>query len=247
MLDDPHLHHSGDAATRSSTDATPTSAIATVPTPTVATVATPAPMIASSKSVLNPSPQGLPNRQRLSELPHALLHADRLTDLAHFLCDLRVIECFFEAGRGYAEQLLVLYDEAITRIAAHSNGGNSIGSNGSGDNRSGGNSSGGMAGVNNLLKSFFLFVSRWFHVLCLEPSLLPSLASNAPQTSPVTAAAASLISAPSAPGVDCPPMPRPFLQWLNRPLIADACVQTNLFTHRVNTGALSSDAQVCVL
>ena len=177
------------------------------------------------------SPQGLPNRQRLSELPHALLLANRLNDLTHFLCDLSVIECFFEAGRGYAEHLLVMYDEAITRLAAHS--------------------SGDMAGVESLLKSFFLFVSKWFHVLCLEPHLLPSLASNAPRSSPVSAAAAESLRSVSSTGQVADDRPSPaqgsFLQWLNRPQIADACVQTNLFAHRVNTGALSEDTQVGVV
>ena len=63
------------------------------------------------------------------------------------------------------------------------------------------------------LRSFMLFACRWYHVLCLEPAMLSTLAASAPISSPVSRAVRHL-----APGH------QPQLLWRHRPRDQDPMV-----------------------
>jgi WD40 repeat protein len=141
---------------------------------------------------------GLPNRQKIKELGGAFRGAGRLEELMRYLCDLRYIEAVFEAGRAYAQDLLVDYGDCLDKIKkVHATGPD-------------------VAALAAQTTSFYRFVRKWFHALCLQSDLLMGLAANSPPSSDVARTALSLRD------------PRPWVEWRNAPNDFDACIQTQM-------------------
>eukprot|EP00301_Raphidiophrys_heterophryoidea_P007992 c13019_g4_i1.p1 GENE.c13019_g4_i1~~c13019_g4_i1.p1 ORF type:complete len:1137 (+),score=258.97 c13019_g4_i1:178-3411(+) len=154
---------------------------------------------------------GLPNRQKLHELPHAQRGCGQHTELAESLCDSVYLEAVFDSGRLFAADLLREYQNAVSNA----------------------NSS---PTLKSHLIQFFRFVSKWFHVLCMEPSLIVGLANNWASTSVVAQEAKRLVES----GIE----KRKFLKWTNAPKSADPCVQTVLSQMKLNGCAFAMSGSV---
>ena len=159
----------------------------------------------------------VPNKQKLVELPHALLLLGQYEEHANLIMDFDFIEAKCAAGGVYASSLMEDYLVSIEKL--------------------------GQSEMQKNVRSFFRFITTWFHVLKLNPSCLTSLSLNYVPDSLVT----QRMKTRWDHNLGCDE--GGWISWDNAPKAIDPCVFTNVINRAECITAIkcSPDAQRCIV